>query len=104
MSTRSIEEINSLLEGPISSIFTPFTREGEVDWDGVRAMTERGIAGGSRVTMLTYGNTQIEFLTDDELAKMTRIVIEQSKGRSLVVAGNRPWSTCLLYTSDAADE
>lgn len=90
---KSIQEIRDLIEGPVNSIFMPFTRDGEIDQSGVCNMIERGIAGGSNVTMLTYGNSQVEFLTDQELADVTRLVAGQSKGRALTVACNRPWGT-----------
>lgn len=92
MGNRSIEEIRHLISGPVSSIFTPFERDGAIDWNGVRNIVERSTEG-SNVTLITYGNSQLEYLTDDELATLTRVAVEQSRGRSLIVASSRPWST-----------
>ena len=38
-------EVARRLEGPVNSIFTSFTRDGEVDWEGVRRQIEIGIGG-----------------------------------------------------------
>ena len=91
--TKTPSEIKDLLEGPVSSIPTPFLRDGEVDWKGVRNIIETGISGGSGVSLLTYGDSQFEFLSDDEVARLTRILVEQAKGRALTVAANRRWWT-----------
>jgi 4-hydroxy-tetrahydrodipicolinate synthase len=83
------DEIRARLEGPVNSIATPFTREGEVDWSGVRNIVEAGIRGGSGVSLLTYGDGNLGVLSDGELAELTRVVVRQAAGRSLVVAATR---------------
>lgn len=89
----SIQELRERLRGPVNSIYTTFTRDGELDWPGIRQMIENGIAGGSGITLLTFGDSQLDFLTDQEVADLTRVVVEQSAGRSLTVAATRRWST-----------
>lgn len=86
-------EIKKRLEGPVNSIPTPFLRTGEVDWQGARNVIETGILGGSTVSLLTYGDSQFDFLSDEEVAQLTKTLVEQTKGRALTVAANRRWWT-----------
>ena len=66
------DEVKVRLEGPVNSIPTPFQEDGAVDWDGVARIIDTGIEGGSRVSLLTYGDSQMEFLADDEVELSTK--------------------------------
>jgi 5-dehydro-4-deoxyglucarate dehydratase len=90
--TSSIQELRDRIRGPVNSIYTTFTADGELDWPGIRNMVETGIAGGSEITLLTFGDSQLDFLTNEETAELTRVIVEQSAGRSLTVAATRRWS------------
>lgn len=92
-SRRSVDEIRSLIDGPINSIPTPFLDDGEVDWEGVRNIIDAGIAAGSKVVLLTAGDSQLMMLTDDETARLTKLVVEHTAGRALTVAATRLTST-----------
>lgn len=89
---RSVDEIPSLIHGPINSIPTPFLDDGEVDWQGVRNIIDAGIDAGSKVVPLTAGDSQLMMLTDDETARLTKLVVEHTAGRALTVAATRQTS------------
>ena len=86
------ETIKDRLDGPVNSIPTPFQANGDIDWQGVRNIIDVGIAGGSDVSLLTYGDSQFDHLSDDEVAELTRCLVDQVKGRALTVAATRRWS------------
>lgn len=86
-------EVKELLEGPVNSIPTSFLPNGDVDWKGVRNIIETGISGGSNVSLLTRGDSRFEYLSDDEIAQLTRILVDQVKGRALTVAATDTWWT-----------
>jgi dihydrodipicolinate synthase/N-acetylneuraminate lyase len=86
------ETIKDRLDGPVNSIPTPFHANGDIDWQGVRNIIDVGIAGGSDVSLLTYGDSQFDHLSDDEVAELTRCLVDQVKGRALTVAATRRWS------------
>ena len=90
---RSPQELRTLLTGPVMSVHTPFMRDGAIDYDSLRGLVERGIAGGSTTMLLTYGDSLFSLLTDDEVADVTRVVAEQTAGRAAVVAADRIWWT-----------
>ncbi len=85
--------IRASLRGPISSISTPFTRDGQVDERALRAGVDFAVTeANSGTLLLTYGDSLLSVLTDREVADVTRIVIEQNAGRKLVVAAGCWWT------------
>ena len=87
------DDIRSLLEGPVASIPAPFKADGDIDLDGVANIIEVAIDGGSRVILLTAGDSQLLFQTEDEIAQLTRFTIDRTAGRALTVAATAFWST-----------
>ncbi|MDA0746515.1 MAG: dihydrodipicolinate synthase family protein [bacterium] len=84
-------ELQSQIQGPVNSLPTTFLSDGEIDWEGIRNIIEVGIAGGSRVSLLTYGDSQFDFLSDEEVTQLTHCMVEQVNGRALTVAATRRW-------------
>ena len=82
-----------MISGPVLSLHTPFRADGEIDFSSLRGLVERGIAAGSTTMLLTYGDSLYSLLTDDEMAAVTRVVVEQTAGRAAVVAADRIWWT-----------
>lgn len=89
----SMQELRSLLAGPVMSVHTPFFKDGEIDYGSLRGLVDRGIEAGSTTMLLTYGDSLFSLLTDDEVAAVTRVVAEQTAGRAAVVAADRIWWT-----------
>ena len=90
MSSR--EEIRSRITGPISSISTPFDRVGQIDEPALRRVVEFAITEAkSETLLLTYGDSLYSVLTDQEIADVTRITVEQNAGRKLVVSAGSWW-------------
>jgi dihydrodipicolinate synthase/N-acetylneuraminate lyase len=87
------DEIRTRLRGPVASIPTPFQADGEIDFDGVANIIETTLAGGSEVILLTVGDSQFFFMTDAEIATLTRFVIDRTARRALTVAATGPWAT-----------
>ena len=87
------DEIRNRLRGPICSIPTPFRRDGEIDEGGVRRVIDLGLDGGTQVIMLTWGDSLFSVLTDDEVYRLTQLVVEYVAGRAVVVAADRSWWT-----------
>ena len=89
----SRDEARDRMTGPVTSIHTPFLHDGEIDYDNLRGLIDRGISGGSTTMLLTYGDSLYSILTDDEVAEVTKVVAEHTAGRALVVAADRQWWT-----------
>lgn len=89
----SREEVREALTGPIASVRTPFTKEGEIDYKGLANLIDFPISAGNKTVLLTYGDSLISTLTDDEIAEVTRFTVEQTAGRAMVVAADGQWWT-----------
>lgn len=86
-------ELRDALNSPIPSIRTPFTVDGQIDFDGVRSQIDFLIAGKAKTLMLTSGDSLFTVLTDDEVAELARAVIEHTRGRAKVIAADNGWAT-----------
>ena len=82
--------IRERLRGPINTLPTIFTKEGEIDHEGMRNVIDRSIEGGTEVTMLTGGSSMLTLLSDAEIAQIHRTLIDHVGGRTLTVACGHP--------------
>jgi 4-hydroxy-tetrahydrodipicolinate synthase len=87
------DEIRQLLTCPVASMPTTFNRDGSIDFDGLRNFIDFTIAGGTTTILLTYGDSLYTSLTDREVEEVTRVAVEHTAGRALVVAADRIWAT-----------
>lgn len=87
------DEIRAALTGPVASMRTPFLRDGALDFAGLRNAVEFDIAAGSPTLLQTYGDSLHTLLTDAEVGEVTRTLVEQARGRAMVVAADRQWAT-----------
>lgn len=74
------------IQGIIPVMLTPFKANNEVDYDGLRKLTEWYINNGSDALFATCQSSEILFLSLEERIKITETVIDQVKGRIPVVA------------------
>lgn len=86
-------EVRERLTGPVASLNTPFNQDGSIDYDGLRSLIDADIAGGSNAMLLTAGDSLFTLLTDDEIADVTRVVVEHTGDRALKVAADGTWWT-----------
>ena len=89
----SREEVREALTGPIASLKTPFTRDGEIDYPGLRRLIDGNLDSGSNSSLLTYGDSLFTLMTDDEIADVARAVAEHTGKRGLTVAADGGWWT-----------
>ncbi len=88
-----LQEVRAHLTGPIASVKTPFNQDGSIDFEGLRKWVDFSIEAGSKTMLLTYGDSLYSILTDDEVAEVTKAVVEYTAGRAMVVAADRIWWT-----------
>ena len=83
------DEIYHHLRGPVTSIRTPFNRDGSVDYDGLRAFIDSCIGNGSKTMILTAGDSHYLCLSDAEIAEITKVTVEHASGRAMVIYAMR---------------
>lgn len=79
--------------GPIPTVATPFTQDGEVDYPGLANSIEFLIQAGAKAIVLTAGNSHYMALSDREIAAVTEAVAKQAGGRAFIVAADRYYDT-----------
>ena len=89
----SHEKVREHLTGPIASLNTVFNRDGSIDYGGLRSLIDADISGGTKTILLTYGDSLYSLLTDDEIADVTKAVVEHTGDRAMVVAADAGWWT-----------
>lgn len=88
-----IDYFRQQVTGPVVSINTPFTREGGIDYAGLRRFVDFAIDAGTRALLYTPGDSLYMVLTDDEVAELTRVTAELIGGRALFIAAGDFWWT-----------
>lgn len=88
-----INQVKSAMTGPIGSISTPFHKDNTIDYPGLRNCVDYLVENGSGTLLLTAGDSLYTILTDAEIAEVTKVVVEQSAGRAMVVAASGIWGT-----------
>ena len=73
-------ELREALNSPVPSVRTPFTPDGDMDLDGIRAQVDFAIAGDAKFLMLTCGDSLHTVLSDEEVAQLAKVVVEQAAG------------------------
>jgi 4-hydroxy-tetrahydrodipicolinate synthase len=81
------------LTGPCVSVRTPFTKDGDIDYDAMRKQIDFSIDGGANAIILTFGDSLYSLFSDDEIALVTKKCVEFVKGRVMVVAATGEWHT-----------
>lgn len=89
----NIQEAKTFLTGPVMSLRPGFDADGELDYQAVRNVIDLSIDGGSKTVMLTCGDSHYDILSDDEIADLTKITIEHTASRAMVIAADRYHST-----------
>jgi 4-hydroxy-tetrahydrodipicolinate synthase len=93
------------VKGIIAAIVTPFSPDEEVDYSGLKEITEYLIDGGVNGIMTTGGTGEFPHLSRDEKKKVIHCVAEICRGRIPVIAGTAACSTreCLQLMQDARE-
>jgi 4-hydroxy-tetrahydrodipicolinate synthase len=75
------------LRGCATALVTPFTAEGAVDFEGLRALIEYQIAGGIKLLVPCGTTGESATMTDEEDQHVIKLTIDTAKGRARVIAG-----------------
>jgi 4-hydroxy-tetrahydrodipicolinate synthase len=104
---QSINSIKKEMQGkmPVASVSTPFNKDGSIDYAGLRNAVDFIIEAGTGLVLITYGDSLFSILTDRDIAEVTKVVIEQTRKRALVVASTGMWWTgeCIRFAKYCRD-
>jgi 4-hydroxy-tetrahydrodipicolinate synthase len=86
-------EIRAALSGPWPSIRTPFARDGQIDFAALRRQLDFVLQAKVKAVVLTWGDSLFSILTGDEIAQITKAVVQHVNRRAFVVAATDRWWT-----------
>lgn len=81
------------LRGCATALVTPFTANGAVDEDRLRALIEYQIAGGVKLLVPCGTTGESATMTDEEDQLVIKLTVETARGRARVIAGTGSNST-----------
>jgi 4-hydroxy-tetrahydrodipicolinate synthase len=84
------EELQEQLKGPLPVMFTPFKKDNinEVDHDALRRNLRYLIAAGIKIVVTTGSNGEFSSLTDEERKAVWQTVVDEGKGKVIIIAGS----------------
>src|ERR1041385_4885765 len=93
------------MRGCATALVTPFTSEGSIDEERMRALVDRQINGGVKLLVPCGATGESATMTEDEDARVIGITIEVARGRAKVIAGAGSNSTAsaIDYSKRARD-
>lgn len=86
MEDRYTPQVQSLPQGFIPVMLTPFQESGAVDYDGLRTLTEFYLEAGAAGLFANCLSSEMYELSEEERLEVTRVVVEQVAGRVPVVS------------------
>ncbi len=87
------DRVREALTGPLTSITTPFNRDGTVDYDSLRRLLDFNIEAGSKTMLLTAGDSHYIAMSDEEITEVSKATVEHTAGRAMVVTADRYYHT-----------
>lgn len=92
-STEISKQLRTALTGPVASLRTPFNRDGSIDDAGVRRQIDFNLNAGSKVTLITAGDSHLQCMSDKEIEHLHRVAVEHTAGRAMVIGADWEYGT-----------
>jgi len=91
------------LKGPVVPINICFTGEGRIDYPVMRRYVNWLCEQKVPVLLLTFGSSEFDWISDEDLWRLTAELAEAVAGRSLFISGTRFWEpeTCRRFLKHA---
>ena len=81
------------LHAPQAAITVPYKNDYAVDYDALRNWVDFICDGKPPVLFFTYGDGEVDALSEEEIMRINQTVAKQAKGRALVVGATGAWWT-----------
>ncbi len=87
------------LRGCATALVTPFTKDGAVDEERLRALIEYQIEGGVKILVPCGTTGESATMTDEEDQRVIKLTVDAARGRAHVIAGAGSNSTAAAIAS-----
>jgi len=93
------------MRGCATALVTPFTSDGSIDEERMRALVDRQITGGVRLLVPCGTTGESATMTEDEDARVIAMTIDVARGRAKVIAGagSNATASAIEYSKRARD-
>jgi 4-hydroxy-tetrahydrodipicolinate synthase len=93
------------LRGVATALVTPFTRNGEIDEERLRALIEYQLTGGVRLLVPCGTTGESATMTEAEDQRVIKLTVDAARGRARVIAGTGSNATAstIEWTTAARD-
>ncbi|HEX8899476.1 MAG TPA: 4-hydroxy-tetrahydrodipicolinate synthase [Chthoniobacterales bacterium] len=93
------------MRGCATALVTPFTSDGSIDADRMRALVDRQINGGVKLLVPCGTTGESATMTEEEDARVIGLTVEVARGRAKVIAGagSNSTSAAIEYSKRARD-
>ena len=93
------------MRGCATALVTPFTANGSIDEERMRALVDRQIKGGVRLLVPCGTTGESATMTEDEDARVIAMTIDVARGRAKVIAGagSNSTSSAIEYSKRARE-
>lgn len=88
---RSYDEIKNAFSGLVASVYLPFHKNGEINYNSLRNFLDFVIDAGSKAVILTHGDSLYTLLIDQEITEVIKVTCQHVAGRAIVVAADNIW-------------
>jgi 4-hydroxy-tetrahydrodipicolinate synthase len=93
------------MRGCATALVTPFTSDGAIDEERMRALVDRQITGGVRLLVPCGTTGESATMTEDEDARVIAMTVDVARGRAKVIAGagSNATASAIEYSKRARD-
>ena len=84
--------VREAIHCPVPSVTPQFFKNGDIDWKSTANMLENCIHGGAKALLVTYGDSLLHILSDQEALELNRFVAQVAGGRAMVIACSKQWN------------
>jgi 4-hydroxy-tetrahydrodipicolinate synthase len=76
------------VKGTVIPLPTPFTKDGDVDYNTMHNYVEFLVSNGIKNVMTTVGTSRFNLLTDEEVFKLNETVVKAAAGKAVTIVAN----------------
>lgn len=100
-----VDAVRQALTGAVPSIGAPFLENGDIDYPALKRYVDFLIESGSKALLLTFGDSLLSVLSDQETVELTKAVVDAADHRAMVIGCGKQWSTrqSAAFARDCAD-
>lgn len=83
--------VREALSSPVPSVNPVFCENGDIDWEKTKGLIDFFIETGSKALLITYGDSLLSVLDDEEIYQLNKLMTDTAAGRAMTIACGGCW-------------